>query len=83
MSRPALRFCNADLAFCHVLMVLCKEVSPIINRLFAIRPGVRNTRDVVRRMLTRFGSCSDEHAIDLGIPFVEPPASLTTWNLLS
>ena len=32
LSRPALRFCNADLAFCHVLMVLCKEVSPIINR---------------------------------------------------
>jgi len=29
LLRPALRFCKADLAFCHVLMVLCKVIALI------------------------------------------------------
>jgi hypothetical protein len=47
----------------------------------------RNFRDVVRRVLQglvvapRVAQMST--LIDLGIPFVEPPASLATWNLLS
>ena len=70
-------------ACCSGVMDQCKVIALIDKCKVSQASEGRNFRDVVRRVLQGLVVAQMSTLIDLGIPFVEPPASLATWNLLS